>query len=145
MKNKLLLSGVLLLIFAGSFLFFSPQKESKVCFENYCFDVELATNRKEKARGLMFREEMDSDKGMLFVFREDDKHSFWMENTLIPLDIIWLNRNKEIVFISKDTQPCKEETCPLITPDTKARYVLEVNGGVADKKGLIIGNKAVFK
>ncbi len=92
----------------------------------------------------MFREELDSNKGMLFVFSDEAKHSFWMKNTLIPLDIIWINENKEIVFISENNQPCVFDFCPAIYPDEKAKYVLELNGRTISKINLKVGDKASF-
>ena len=115
--------------------------QSRVWFEDHCFYVEVVTTPQERARGLMFREHLDPDKGMLFVFDWEAVYPFWMKNTLIPLDIIWIDRNKEVVFISKDTQPCEQEPCPTINPYKKAKYVLEVCGGTADKIGLEVGDK----
>ena len=115
----------------------------KVCFEDYCFYVELAETREERNLGLMFRENLNLDRGMLFVFEEEGEYSFWMKNTLIPLDIIWINQNKEVVSIADDTQPCGT-TCESISPDGKARYVLEINGGIADNIGLGVGDKLDF-
>lgn len=115
--------------------------QSRVWFENHCFEVEVVTTPQERARGLMFREHLDPDNGMLFIFDWEAVHPFWMKNTLIPLDIIWIDRNKEVVFISKDAQPCEEEPCPTINPYKKAKYVLEVCGGTADKIGLEVGDK----
>ncbi|MDD2665965.1 MAG: DUF192 domain-containing protein [Methanocellales archaeon] len=119
-------------------------KQNQVCIKGTCFYVELATTPDERARGLMFREHLDPDKGMLFIFEEEGVHPFWMKNTLIPLDIIWISEDKEVVFISKNTQPCEADICPSINPDKKAKYVLEVNGGVSDKIGLRVGDKALI-
>lgn len=147
-KKKFLLFVILLLIILV-FLFVSKMvpdssQENKVCFKNHCFYVELAKTRAEKARGLMFRENLDLDKGMLFIFEEEGKYPFWMKNTLLPLDIIWLNKEKEVVFLRKNVLPCSEEDCQTIRPDKKAKYVLEVNGGLADKIGLRVGDKLTF-
>ena len=87
----------------------------------------------------MFREKLDADKGMLFIYEKEGKYPFWMKNTLIPLDIIWIDKNKEVVFISANAQPCKEDYCPSILPPENAKYVLEINGGVSEKIGLAIG------
>lgn len=78
---------------------------------------------------------------MLFIFEEEDIHPFWMKNTLIPLDILWINSRREIVFMSKKTQPCILDPCPVIQPDKKAKYVLELQGGISDTIGLIEGDK----
>ena len=97
------------------------------------------------SRGLMFREKMDADKGMLFIFEKEGEYPFWMKNTLIPLDIIWINEDKEVVFISENAQPCNEEySCSSINPGNNAKYVLEINGGISEKIGLKIGDKANF-
>jgi len=114
--------------------------QSRVWFEDHCFYVEVVTTPQERARGLMFREQLDPDKGMLFIFDWEAVYPFWMKNTLIPLDIIWIDRDEEVVFISKDTQPCEQEPCPTINPYKKAKYVLEVCGGTADRIGLEVGD-----
>ena len=64
----------------------------------------------------------------------DEKH-------LIPLDIIWINENGEIIFIKENAQSCKDYFCPSISPDKKAKYVLEINGGIAKEIGLAIGDE----
>lgn len=116
-------------------------KPNRACFQNHCFDVELAVTSEEMSRGLMFRERLDSDKGMLFIFTEEGRYSFWMKNTLIPLDIIWIGGNKQVVFISGNAQPCQEYSCPSIEPAENAKYVLEINGGMAENIGLKVGDK----
>jgi uncharacterized protein len=117
---------------------------SKVCFGAKCFYVELAVTSEEISRGLMFREHLDPDKGMLFIYKYEGVHYFWMKNTLIPLDMIWINSNREVISISKDVQPCQTSQCPLISPEQKVQYVLELNGGTSDKIGLAIGDKITF-
>jgi len=77
---------------------------------------------------------------MLFSFAEDKIHSFWMKNTLIPLDMIWINSRNEIVYIYENAQPCKEDPCTSITPPVEARFVLEINGGLAEELGINIGD-----
>ncbi len=70
-----------------------PGSVDQVCFKNKCFVVELAQTIAEQSRGLMFRDHLDSNKGMLFVFDSSAIYNFWMKNTEIPLDIIWLDKN----------------------------------------------------
>jgi len=135
MKKKLVFIVFLLAILFIIILFCS-KNQNQVCFEDNCFIVELAVTPREQARGLMFKESLDLDKGMLFIFENGEESAFWMENTLIALDIIWINENKELVFISKNAQPCTSVPCSVINPSVKARYVLELNGGTADKIGL---------
>ncbi len=122
----------------------AKKKKDEVCYKKHCFEVELARTHQERSTGLMGRESLDKDEGMLFFFDKEGRHSFWMKNTLTPLDIIWIDSNKEVIFISKNTQPCKTDFCPTITPDKKAKYVLEINGGTADEIGLAVGSQLSF-
>jgi uncharacterized protein len=117
----------------------------QVCFQQNCFEVEIANDDFERAQGLMYRKKLDQNKGMLFIFDRNGFYPFWMKNTLIPLDMIWLNSNKEIVSIKKNAQPCGTGVCLPIIPLQKARYVLEINAGIVDKIGLNFGNQAIFK
>jgi len=119
-------------------------RDKSVCIGKDCFYVEIADTPEKRNQGLMYRENLDEDRGMLFIFEKEEIYSFWMKNTLIPLDIIWLNENKEVVFIVKNAQPCEEENCPSIKPDKEARYVLEINAGLVDKIGLKTGNYLTF-
>ena len=118
--------------------------QGTVCFEGHCFGVELAQTVDQRAKGLMFRKRLDPDKGMLFVYETEGEYSFWMKNTLIPLDIIWINKDKQVAFIGKDIQPCKSERCPSLSPNVRAKYVLELNAGITEKIGLGVGDKLEF-
>jgi uncharacterized membrane protein (UPF0127 family) len=106
-------------------------------------EAELAYTEANRARGLMFREKLASEGGMLFLFPSLEIHGFWMKNTLIPLDILWLNERKEVVYMVT-AQPCKKDPCESITPLQKALYVLEVNAGFAKKRGIDIGTRFEF-
>jgi len=140
MNKKTIFLIVILAVITGLYFYWRSQRQEKVCFKNNCFEVELAVTNEEQAIGLMFRKSLDKNRGMLFVFKEEGEHSFWMKNTLISLDIIWINENKEVIFISENTQPCKEDSCPSITPNKKAKYVLEINGGISKEIGLKVGD-----
>jgi len=141
-KRALLFLAILPLIVVTLGCNFSNQ--SSIRFESHRFSVELATTPEQRARGLMFREHLDPDRGMLFIFEEEGVYPFWMKNTLIPLDIIWIDKNRTVVFISNNTPPCEQEPCRTINPRKKAKYVLEVCGGTADRIGLIVGDKLAF-
>lgn len=127
----------------------------KVCFESRCFEVEIADSEVEQERGLMYRENLAPDNGMLFIFRKEGSYPFWMKNTLIPLDIIWINQNQEIVFIGHDVQPCLaaealaeegyQEECPITDPGAYAKYVLEINAGLSKTMGLNVGDIVIFE
>lgn len=138
---KKIILGLFLIITAAAAIVILNNKKSQACFEEHCFFIEVAQTLEERQKGLMFREKLDRDKGMLFIFPAEQEASFWMKNTLIPLDIIWLNENKKVVFISENTQPCLKEKCPSINPGVKAKYVLELNAGLAEEIGLVKGDK----
>ncbi|MCC4771829.1 hypothetical protein FXV91_17150 [Methanosarcina sp. DH2] len=123
----------------------SPEVESsetgQVCIKDSCFSVEIAATQFQRQYGLMDREYLDPDRGMLFVFEKEGNHYFWMKNTLIPLDIIWINSSQDIVYIERNAQPCTPDFCPSIDPGKNASYVLEINGGLSDKYGINVGDK----
>ena len=98
--------------------------------------VEEALTRKQRIQGLMNRDQLKARTGMWFVFEDDAKRSFWMRNTRIPLDIVYVDHKGKIVRIFKNTRPYSERGLPSGAP---ARYVLEVNGGEASQLGLVEG------
>lgn len=104
-------------------------------------DIEIAENDDERMQGLMYRRSMDDLKGMLFVFQREEPQSFWMKNTVIPLDIIYVNSKMEIVKIFKNTVPFSEKSLPSEKPAT---YVVEVTGGYTDKYGIKEGDLISF-
>lgn len=140
----IIISAIILTGIAGLFFYTKPGKGS-VCLNNYCFQVEIAKSPIELARGMMFRKNLDQNMGMLFIFEKEGNYPFWMKNTLIPLDIIWINSDSKIIFISKNNLPCKEINCPSINPNQNAKYVLEINAGMAKEIDLKIGDSAVIK
>ena len=103
-------------------------------------DVEVADNDEERMQGLMFRVSLGENSGMLFVFDNKAKYAFWMKNTLIPLDVIFIDENFNIVDIIYAV-PCKEDPCERYIPKKESLYVLEVNGNFTIKNGISIGNK----
>jgi len=117
---------------------------TQVCFNDECIKVDVAVTHEERAKGLQFRKSMERNEGMLFIFSSSIRQSFWMKNTFIPLDIIWMDGRKRIVFIIPNILPCETEQCSVYTPDADAKYVLEVNAGVTTELGLVVGDQAVF-
>lgn len=107
--------------------------------------AELAITDEERTRGLMFRKEIPEDYGMLFVFEYEEKQGFWMKNTLINLDIIWLGKNRKIVHMEKNVPPCRSEPCKVYYPSEPALYVLEIKGGKGDRENLKIGDTLLFE
>jgi hypothetical protein len=105
------------------------------------YRVELALTPEEKAQGLMYRESLPPQTGMLFLFSDEAPHRFYMKNTMIPLDMIWMNESGEVLFVSENTPPCKADPCPSYGPETPAALVLEIAGGMAEKEGVRVGAK----
>lgn len=99
--------------------------------------VELARTREAQARGLMFRTELAENAGMLFVFDEEDERSFWMSNTPIPLDILYVRTDGTIRTIAARTTPYSEKSIPSRGP---VRYVMEVPGGWSERHGVKPGD-----
>jgi len=98
--------------------------------------VEVARTEQERARGLMFRRSLAPDAGMLFAMPADDDWAFWMKNTLIPLDLIYADRDGVVVGVIEDARPLDEASRRVGKP---SRYVLEVNGGWCRKHGVGAG------
>jgi uncharacterized membrane protein (UPF0127 family) len=104
----------------------------------HVFTVELASNDEERAQGLMFRKELPEGRGMLFDFQRDQDVSFWMKNTYIPLDMIFIRGDGRILRIAENTEPMSTRMIPSGGP---VRGVLEVIGGTAKKLGIQPGDK----
>jgi uncharacterized membrane protein (UPF0127 family) len=104
------------------------------------YRLELALTPEDQAQGLMFRESLPPNTGMLFVFPASEPHHFWMKNTMIPLDMIWMDESGKVIFVSANTPPCKADPCPTYGPDDPARQVLEIAGGLAAKEKITVGS-----
>jgi uncharacterized protein len=104
--------------------------------------VDIADTSDERTRGLMFRKSLPQDSGMFFIFDGEDQRSFWMKNTLIPLDMIFMDAGYKVVSVAKNVQPCKKDPCQTYPSVKPAKFVLEVNGGMSDSIGLKEGDKA---
>jgi uncharacterized membrane protein (UPF0127 family) len=136
-----ILSSFLILSFSRKG--FAQDKE-KICFKEHCIEVELAQSKAELMRGLQFRDSLDADKGMLFIFPESNVYTFWMKNTSVPLDILWLDDSKKIIYIEKGVPPCKRDPCPTYGPEEKSRFVIEVNAGYVEGHHIQVGDDVEF-
>ncbi len=103
---------------------------------DYKINVEIADNDLERSKGLMFREELCSNCGMLFIYDEEDERSFWMKNTLIPLKVVFIDENFTVINI-ENAAPCNENVCK--TYNGNGKYVLEVNPRINVKVGDKVG------
>ena len=109
--------------------------------------AELAIDPADQQRGLMFRTHLPPQSGMLFVFPKPGNHPFYMFRTLIPLDILWMEANRRIVFLSPNTPPCPSENardCPNYGGHVTAQYVLELPGGSIASRLLRVGDTLRF-
>lgn len=104
--------------------------------------IEVSDEDRERAQGLMYRSHMNDTEGMIFIFPVSEPQSFWMKNTKIPLDIIYVNEKNEIVKIYKMTKPFNTTSLP---SGKNAIYVVEINGGLTDKFGISEGDIIEFK
>ncbi len=137
------MAGVACTLVAGQATFAAQyaSKRGEVVFPDATrVSVEIAQSETERQRGLMFRKSLDATAGMIFVFEEADIHAFWMKNTLISLDMLWLDRSGTVVWIAEHVPPCKADPCQSYAPGAMATYVLEVNAGFAKKHGVKLGD-----
>jgi uncharacterized protein len=109
------------------------------------YKVEIARTPEEQMQGLMFRESLPDRTGMLFLFPQAAPHHFWMKNTMIPLDMIWMDSGGRVLFVSANTPPCKADPCPNYGPDVSAASVLEIAGGLAAKERVTVGSRISFE
>ncbi len=108
------------------------------------YRLELAKTPEEQAQGLMYRESLPEKTAMLFLFSDSGVHKFWMKNTMIPLDMIWMDAAGKVLFVSADTPPCKADPCPNYGSDAPASSVLEIAGGMAAKEKVAPGTIILF-
>lgn len=104
-------------------------------------EVEVAADQMRRARGLMFRSELAENRGMIFIFPEPGVETFWMKNTIIPLDMIWLDEDLEVVWIERDVPPCDADPCPSHGSESiVSKFVLELAAGGAERYGIVKGS-----
>ena len=117
---------VLLLLFGAS----GCASEPSVELAGRHYAVEIADDDAERARGLMFRDRMEADHGMLFIHDREEPQAYWMKNTKIPLDILYFDNARKLVAQQRDVPPCSAgDACPSYPSNAPARYVLELNAG----------------
>jgi uncharacterized membrane protein (UPF0127 family) len=111
------------------------------------FEVELATDDATRAQGLMFRDSMPADHGMLFLFDAPQELQFWMKNCRMPLDILYFDEKYKLVSVQQRVPPCRNggDNCPTYPSAGKAQYVLELNAGSAEKLGVKPGDELKVK
>ncbi len=106
------------------------------------FQVEIADTPAERQMGLQYRRELADNHGMIFLFPDDESHAFWMKNTPIPLDIIFISAQRQIVGIVENTIPFSLDSRSV---SGESRYVLEINGGLSKRYGFGAGDSVRFR
>ena len=129
-----------LLVFAAFICSACSAQDPYVVLNGERFTVELAETQDKQALGLMFRDKMPDDHGMLFLFPAEAMRSFWMKNTRIPLDIFYFDENLALVSVSENAAPCRTPRCPGYPSKGPAKYVLELNAGKAAELGVQSGD-----
>jgi uncharacterized membrane protein (UPF0127 family) len=123
----------------------SNAQEHWVELQGQRFEVEIADDNEERARGLMFREYLAESSGMLFIHDQQSMQAYWMKNTKIPLDILYFDKNRKLVSQQRDVPPCSlGSRCPPYPSNAPALYVLELNAGQAARLGLKDGAEISF-
>jgi len=113
---------------------------SFVEFGDSKFFVTIADEPNEWQKGLMFVESMPQNEGMLFIFDDSAPRSFWMKNTLIPLDMIFINEDFVVVDLKENVPPCESDPCETYPSGFESKFVLELNANVAKKSNISVGS-----
>jgi len=111
--------------------------------EGFSIYLEIAETVDKRSKGLMFRKSLEANHGMLFIFPKMGYWTFWMKNTLIPLDILWMNESGKILHVESRVPICTktDDSCPRYYSTQESRYVLEIQAGMAKKLGLTPGKQ----
>lgn len=123
----------------------TPMATSWVELHGHRYAIEIAQTNAQRERGLMFREHLAENRGMLFIHDVEEPLAYWMKNTLIALDIFYFDAHRRLVSVSKRTPPCTlGDDCPPYRSDGSALYVLELNAGEADRLHVKKGDRLTF-
>ena len=139
------IARLLLLALMASLLLPACASDPWVELDGHRYRVEIADTDEARARGLMFRDSMDADRGMLFIHDQQAPLAYWMKNTRIALDILYFDDARRLVSQQRDVPPCSGgNRCPSYPSRAPARYVLELNAGEAQRIGLQDGAELVL-
>lgn len=118
-------------------LIYAEKEFVNACFNQDCFTLEIADTYKQRKQGLMYVNNMHKKNGMLFSWKTEKNRSMWMKNTYIPLDILWLNKELQIVHIHSNARIL--DLTPLTSP-SPAQYVIELNAGISSENRILVGD-----
>lgn len=154
MKKVLIAFVLLLVVIAGIVLaqnyfktnsLFQNQKSPKALINSNTFELTIANTPKEMEIGLSETSSLPQNKGMLFLFKASDYYSFWMRNMKIPIDIIYINKDKIVTIFSKVKPPLPSESPIIYRPDEPSDRVLEINAGLSEKYNFKKGDKVILE
>ena len=150
MRKRIIIGAVLALVLvstlSAAYLLMRPPSTNapQIRIAGVTLTVEIAKTSTEQAKGLSGRDKLPADHGMLFVFDHEDFWGFWMIDMKFPLDIIWFNSNRQVVYIQQNLPPCTPQGCPVFEPPVKAIYVLEVDAGFVQAHNVTLGTTFAF-
>ncbi len=147
-KKYLIIFCIACFIFLAIFLFFiQPRKIQfsqgllKFTNQKITIKIDIAASESQLETGLMHRDRLDNNQGMLLVFKKQKHPQIWMKNMLIPLDIIFISTQNQVVFLLKNIPPCLINPCSVYEANTPVKMVLELNTGKIDQYNIKIGDK----
>jgi uncharacterized membrane protein (UPF0127 family) len=119
--------------------------KARIVVNGFAILADIAITDEDQIKGLSIRDQMNENEGMLFVYGEPSRQSFWMKDMKFPIDIIWLNGTGSVVHVEENLRPCVPSLeCPSFSPNENAQYVLETVAGFAQKHHLMIGTDIDF-
>lgn len=119
--------------------------KARIVVNGFPILADIAITDEDQIKGLSIRDQMNENEGMLFVYAEPSRQSFWMKDMKFPIDIIWLNGTGSVVHVEENLRPCVPSLeCPSFSPNENAQYVLETVAGFAQKHHLMIGTDVDF-
>lgn len=147
-KKQFIICVVVVFIAALLWKLFAPQYRYLQIINGQTINtikVEIADTPFKQTMGLMYRKSLPKDQGMLFVFNNSQRRFFWMKNTFISLDIVWIDEDLNITGVRSNAQPCKKDTiCKTYASDGIVKYVLEINAGMTRDFGISSNTKLVL-
>lgn len=120
-------------------------KSPTIQIKGQTYTIEIAEDDASRAHGLMERESMPADHGMLFVFQDDAPRAFWMKNCKFPQDMLFFDAERRLISVQRNVPPCVSDPCPAYSSGAPARYVLELNAGQADQIGAHPGDELTIR
>jgi len=147
LKIKILFLLLIVMILVAILFVYIFQEPSAVYFseQNVLVDVELARNPFQWSTGLKFCEYLPDNSGMLFIFPYEKIPGIWMKDVPIALDVIFISKDKQVVDVKENFQPCVTDDCEIYFPKLPAKYVLEVRAGFIQENNIILNSQIDFK